>query len=523
MYSYIIIDDEILTREGTKKKIDTLDGKVECIGEASNGLEGLKLLDELNPDIIITDMYMPVLDGSTFLVRARKKHPNTPIIVISGYKDFEYARQSISSNVLNYILKPFSKEDIRNAMEEAIKKIDNRKKTAEQMNDMRKEKEYIQYDYDIQLLKSHILGYQNDQVKLSSEKINFLLNTHNFVLFTISSDLPLDEEFLNNYAAENGYGDLGLYLSHLHDKNIGFFILFFPDKSPLQLSNTVNLISNQFIEGLSVFGSHLTIGISSMFDDVLQLHEAYKQTIEALNSSKITDSNKYYIYNNDMNHLQTILWTKLEELYFRIESGESDKVLDLVNDLYAYCLSSSDYTLYDIKYYISELIQNIKGILNNYFDSNIKSNSSSLQNIFNSIFSFEELKSYILQFLLNITNSMKGNNVYNIDDVIEKIKIYVQRNYSNNLSLEFIASLFYMNRSYISYLFKERTGEKFIDYVTHIRIEKAKQLLKTSDKKMYQISKMSGYDNVKYFFRIFKKEVGLSPEQYRIKGQTNHD
>lgn len=522
MYSYIIIDDEVLTREGTKKKIGTLDGKVECIGEASNGLEGLKILDELSPDIIITDMYMPVLDGSTFLVKAREKYPNTPIIVISGYKDFEYARQSISSNVLNYILKPFSKEDIRNTMEEAIKNIESSKKTTEQINDMRKEKEYIQYDYDLQMLKSLILGYQTNGAKLSSDKINFLLNTHSFILYTIASNSSLDEVFLNNYAKENGYGDLGLYLNHPQDKNIGFYILFFPDKSPLHLAKTIDQISNQFIGRLAELGSNVTIGISSMINDILQLHEAYKDTLDALNSGKITDSNKYYIYNTDMNKLQTVLWQGLEELYFRIESGETDKVLDLVNDLYSYCLNTSDYTLYDIKYYISESIQNLKGILNSYFESDLKSNSNSLQNIFNSIFSFEELKSYILQFLLNITNNMKGNNVYDIDDVIEKIKIYIQRNYSNNLSLEFIASLFYMNRSYISYLFKEKTGEKFIDYVTKIRIEKAKQLLENSDKKMYQVAKISGYDNVKYFFRIFKKEVGLSPEQYRIKCQSNH-
>lgn len=522
MYRYIIIDDEVLTREGTKKKIGTLDGKVTCIGEASNGLEGLKLLDELNPDIIITDMYMPVLDGSTFLVRAREKYPDTPIIVISGYKDFEYARQSISSNVLNYILKPFSKEDIINAMEEAIKNIENSRKTTEQINDMRKEKEYIQYDYDLQMLKSLILGYQANDAKLSSEKIRFLLDNHNFILFTITSNTPLDEIYLSNYAKENGYGDLGLYLNHLHDKNIGFYILCFPDKSPLQLSNTIHQISTQFIGRLSESRHNIAIGVSTLSNDILQLHQAYKETIDALNSSKITDSNMYYIFNKYINKLQTVLWSGVDELYFRVESGESDKVLDLLNDLYSYCLNKNDLTLYDIKYYFSELIQNLKGILNNYFGSDLKTNSSSLQNIFNSIFSFEDLKSYMLQFLLNITNNMKGNNVYNIDDVIEKIKIYVQRNYSNNLSLDFIASLFYMNRSYISYLFKEKTGEKFIDYVTHTRIEKAKQLLENSDKKMYQIAKISGYDNVKYFFRIFKKEVGLSPEQYRIKYQSGH-
>jgi two-component system response regulator YesN len=96
----------------------------------------------------------------------------------------------------------------------------------------------------------------------------------------------------------------------------------------------------------------------------------------------------------------------------------------------------------------------------------------------------------------------------------------MQRNFQNNLTEDFLASLFYLNRSYLSQIFRKRTGMKFVDYLNQLRIEKAKELLTSTDLKMYQIAKRVGYDNPKYFFRIFKKKTGLTPEQYRKPATT---
>ena len=119
-----------------------------------------------------------------------------------------------------------------------------------------------------------------------------------------------------------------------------------------------------------------------------------------------------------------------------------------------------------------------------------------MQAIVNTLFSSDEVKAYYMQFFLNITSLLKKQSVYNTGELIDQIQLYIQRNY-------------------LSQLFKKQTGQKFVDYLNDIRMNKAKELLIHSDRKMYQIAKNVGYDNTKYFFRIFKKKIGLSPEQYR--------
>ena len=133
----------------------------------------------------------------------------------------------------------------------------------------------------------------------------------------------------------------------------------------------------------------------------------------------------------------------------------------------------------------------------------------------NHIFTLRDLEEYYLQFFANLAAMIRPQSVYAVDDIIEKIQIYMRRNYQKDLTQEFVSSLFCINRSYLSTLFKSRTGEKFVDYLNNIRILRSQELLAHTDRKMYQIARAVGYDNVKYFFRVFKKSAGITPEQFR--------
>jgi len=219
-----------------------------------------------------------------------------------------------------------------------------------------------------------------------------------------------------------------------------------------------------------------------------------------------------------------IVWDKAKEFIFRLEAGMTEEVQSLLTEFIDYTLQNSAYTLYQIKMYFFHLSDEVRYILSKYMEQvNLRSANSSMQNVLDNMFSLEELKQYYLQYYTNIADILQKQNIYAAEDTIEKVKTYVQRHYYDDLTIEFISSLFYMNRSYLSHLFKLKTGETFVYYLNSVRLKKAEELLTTTDKKMYQIAKSLGYDNVKYFFRVFKKYYKITPEQYRTKYTTQSD
>ncbi|WP_070000404.1 response regulator transcription factor [Cellulosilyticum sp. I15G10I2] len=516
MYTYIVVDDEPLTRRGTIKKIGSLNDTVKCIGEASNGQEALSLIETLNPNIIITDMNMPILDGIGLLQQLNEKYTDKQIIVISGYKDFEYAKQAIAAKAISYILKPFNRNAIQDAIKHAINLIENKTELENKIVSIEAEKEFAKYDYDLHILKNLILGYHTTSPELVSDKLKLLDQNHHFILLTLHAVKKFDETLLTDLIQSQGFGDLSLYLSHLHNDKIGFFVLFFPENTPLNLNTLYQQIASDFINLLKHDDQNISIGISTAKSELIQLNSAFKETVAALNSKKLIQENTYYLFTVENMPVTPLHWKNLQEFLFRIETGETERVIALVEDLFNYFMMQPQCTLYDLKYYCIEITQKIRELLNLYFDNVAQGNtSSSVQSIFNGMFTFEEIKAYFLQFFTNISLSMQSKSIYACQDTIENVKTYVKRNYFNDLTSDFISSLFYMNRSYFSHLFKKKSGQNFVDYINTVRTEEAKRLLRDSDKKMYQVAKAVGYDNVKYFFRIFKKVTGITPEQYR--------
>ncbi len=517
MYTYIVVDDESIIRKGAIKKLSSISDRVTCIGEAQDGREALELIKNLNPDIIITDMNMPVMDGGALLPEITTNYPDKHIIVISGYKDFEYTKHAIKANAVDYILKPFRKEDLIASVENAIRLIENSTLMQKQLVSNKAEKEYAQYEYDISMLKNSILGYHTTEVRLTSEKLNFINDTHNLVLVTLHSQSPLAEDNLQNFLKENGFGDLALYLQHIHNQNLGFMILFIPQRSAL---GTRDLCS-QVVRSLSSLfaGNHTVVsyGISESHGSLTALHDAFIETVKALNYMGITEQGKTYFYHEiPLNTTLIIDWKRSEELMFRIEAGMTEEISLLLDDLFRYIAGLPLCSLYDAKNYLFSLADRTKLIMTRYFDQvDPNSVNSSVQNILNTMFSINEIKQYYLQFFTNISKILAEKSVYATDNSIEKMKIYIERNYQKALTIEFISSLLYMNRSYLSHLFKEKTGDTFINYLNSVRLLKAKQLLRETDKKLYSIAKAVGYDNVKYFFRVFKRYEKMTPEQYR--------
>ena len=516
MHTYIIVDDENLTRKGTIKKLSSLSGTVQCIGEASNGKNALELVDKLDPDIVITDMNMPVLDGTQFLSRLAKSYPNKQIIVISGYKDFEYTKQAIIAKAVNYILKPFGRDEIQSAVQRALQAIDSQNALKKEIILGEEESERARYEYDIRLLKNIILGYDTTSCKITSKKLKFVNDTHGLILINLYSQDSIDEVVMQNFLQENGFGDLAFYLPHMHSTKIGFLVLFLPKESVILPDKLCGQVIRSLTARFETMKKNISFGISKPHSDLSQLHTAFEETVAALNTKKLTDINQFYFYSEKPEISKEINWTKSDEFLFRIEAGMTDQVAEMIDELFQFFSSIPQCTIADIKYYCFQLADRTKMMVTYYLNqAKVFTFSSSTQIVLNSLFSLQEIKEYYLQLFTNISKMLKDKSVYATDDTVEKMKIYIQRNYKNNITIDYLSSLFYLNRSYCSHLFHKKTGEKFVDFLNSVRIKKAKQLLTDTDKRMYQIAKAVGYDNAKYFFRVFNKWEKMTPEQYR--------
>jgi two-component system response regulator YesN len=310
-------------------------------------------------------------------------------------------------------------------------------------------------------------------------------------------------------------------LKHPGSRYLAELLLFVP---PTGLERSESL-SGQVMDSLAQLYAadniQALLGASAPHSGLDQLNAAYMETVSALDQRPATDTHGCYSFRGTVDTGEQVPgWRKADELLFRLECGAEDAVQQLLGEMFAYFASLPETILASIKYYCYQLANRAKLIVNGYFHQTYEEVSSSALNILNTIFTIEELKAYYAQLFGNITDVLKDKNVYAIDGIVDKIKIYVNRNYQNDLNIDFIASLFYISRPYCSHLFKKATGQNLVDYINSVRIEKAQQLIHNSGKKMYQVAKMVGYDNVKYFFRIFKKVTGQTPEAYKAACST---
>jgi len=514
MYKYIIVDDEALIRKGLIKQLEALNDRAICIGEAVNGREAITLIENNSPAIAIIDMQMPIMAGTQLLPYLTEHYPHIQLIVISGYKDFDYVKHALSANAIDYLLKPFSRKQIQEVMLKAIDRLESSNAINNDLLSAHEEREQVYYEYDLQLLRNRILGYPVETDDINSKKLYFVKDGSNYLLLTFHTSIPIGEIAIQEVLNESGYSNTGVFLTHPNNLNLGFIILFITDETAVRY----RLLCEQMMDYLSSFlhqkSGYSQFGISRIYTKLMHLPTAYEECRTALNSQTLHTGKTYYYFYAQEPNTTIIHWPQTDEFLFRLETGMSEEVIDLLNRLWEYYNSLPDITLGDIKFHLYDLTNQCWAMVNDY--SKQYKPSISMDHVVKSIFQPEELLSCYTSFFINLSNMLKEYNVYEqAEDVIEKVKLYLVRNYQKSLTTEIIASYFYVNASYFSHLFHQKTGKKFIDYLNDIRIDNAKELLAKSDKKIYHIAKAVGYNNVKYFFRVFKKREGLTPEQYR--------
>lgn len=536
LYKIMIVDDEEEIRLGIIKKIDWEAYGFVVVGDAENGQDALEKAEKLQPDVIMTDIKMPYMDGLELGKKLVELMPSTKIIVFSGCDDFEYAHQAIKINVVEYVLKPINSTEFIEVLQRLKSQLD--KEYDEKRNLETLYKHYVESlpvireQFLVGMLEGRISG---SQWKDQSENlgIDFKYEYISVALIRADGVLMLED---NKDSADAGIQKeptlVPISIKKMVDETMDKytkFVSFIYSDMVVVIGNLIEKIDIlQFIKGINeickeymrIMDLNISAGIGYVYDDPSEMRFSYRSAQNALDYRFILGTGKA-IYIDDVepdNSIHLQLDEQEERVMLNaIKISSEEEITETIDNLFKkfqdLLLPFNQYRIYlmEIMTSILKLIQNYNLDINEIFGENF--NCYSYLEAFDSI---DEVKKWITNKAIKINDYIKKERINSSMLLIEKAKQYIKESYSDSdVSVEKLCSKLHVSPTYFSTIFKKETGENFVNYLTTVRLEEAVKLLNTTDDKTYMIAEKVGYPEANYFSYVFKKKFGVSPSKYR--------
>ncbi|MCU6791442.1 response regulator transcription factor [Paenibacillus sp. WQ 127069] len=512
MYKVLLVDDERIILDGISNVVNWEAAGTVLAGTARNGIEAYEFVKQNPPDIIISDIKMPGMDGLQLAAKMFEEYPQIKLVLLSGFSEFEYARQAMRYKVKHYLLKPCNENKILEALVELVDELNHEEQREQFVRNMRYGLEKVLPHVKEQFLKEFVTNKTYGNCDWEYYRKLFDLDLQNRKVRLILFQLEGHFEFEHMFAVKNIAEEL-LQKNVLSSTVGGQVLIVVEDaESVSELYDCIHQIRETFLRYYKI---DLTIALSEA-DEIIRARSLYKQTLECLNyrfylgeGSLIT---KRDIVGVEQPELREFAYDE-DNLMLQIKAGlweEANKEIDLFFQKLAGLRSNISTS----KSYVIQLLMAIIRLGNadamvNYRDHLVKlMDLETLQSI--QTF-FKEVAS---QITLSHYEHTKNKHCAITDKVLDIINGHLG---NTELSLNWVAhQMLYMNSDYLGKLFKKRTGEKFSNYVMKVRIAKATELLEQkSDIKIFELAEMLGFgDNPQYFSQVFKKYAGCTPSEY---------
>jgi two-component system response regulator YesN len=522
MRKMLIVDDEKLIRLGIKAMIEKKQGNLYDITLCSNGKEALEFVQREKFDIVLTDIRMPQMDGIAFIQNLQGAEFKPAILVLSGYDDFNYAREALKCGAKDYLLKPIKREELYSSLDKVEKELEAVKETVN--------REVLVNSY-IEDFRADQLNYIFLRPNISEEEIESTGERLKLDIFSSEYYLGLafrgeDESSTNSNFSSEVYLGIENYVISTKDKNI---YVFNNDDSVVIISNDYKVYEHLEKRYSKESFFKFYVGISSMHSGIKEVKQAYNEAREALKYRTFS----YYYGTTLINYLDIerkstdfkMPTEKIEMLRNLIETDREKEIEIALSDL----LNENKLRAINISY-VEELNKQINEIVLHEIKSKFfLKEEEVLQRFkkFNEIYNFNSFKEYshnLKEFILYINEYIRAiKDIYGDKSNIERAIAYINENYYKDLNLAMVSNEVSLNYSYFSQMFKECTGENFVNYLKKIRVNKAKELLKNKDYKIYEVAQMVGYEDSKQFAKIFRSITGVSPVEYRESALMKND
>lgn len=537
MYKVFLVEDEIVIRDGIKNKIHWEEEGFIIVGDESDGELAYPVIIREQPDILITDIKMPFMDGLELSKLLKKDMPQLKIIIISGYSDFGYAQQAIDIGISEYLLKPITSGKLVAAVKNAaavIEKERKEKQILEQYQELvyqkqrEKRKNFFNALVSGNMSLSQIVE-QEEELGIDMVARVFCVLLFHFKgqedMYEYSNDIVQCETRMTQ--ALSSFPDIKVF-----ERGMDGWAFILTGENELRINQLTQELCNLLIR-ICEDKAHYFGGIGRVVHRIRDLQQSYLDANSAFSLRYFESRDQFLSYNDVSNikaqvgnrinvselNLEKLDRNLLEEFLKRGTIPDVDEFVDSYFDGFgSNAMRSTIFRHYIIMDGYSAIIKFLKTM--KYSKEKIDNCLKRMNSVIEHLAGFEDCCKFYKSILKEAIDLRNKNSQKRYAGLIEQAKEYINLNFAmSDLTLDQVASTVNLSPNYFSSLFNQETGMTFIEYLTDIRMEKAKDFLRCSGKKITEIGYLVGYLDSHYFSYIFKKTQNCTPSEYRLQGK----
>lgn len=508
----LLVDDEINILRNLQLVLPWDAYDVDIVGFAKNGVQALEMVHEHNPHIVFCDIRMPVMDGIEFLQNLRTFNEETEVIMLTGYQEFEYARTVLKYRVLDYILKPIDYDALELLFVNVITKIRQDTALSQQQDKEQGRVKDIAYE---KMLLDFIHGFYNE-THLQQWNLTFGLAEHHYVLMVLENL----QNNMNHHQVDDFCDQVTLYMKSECDSDsicyiiqveAGFWGLVLVGDLACLKEYQINTLMQFCYEKLLALGEQSCIvGTFESAIDVNQIHQTWQMI-----SKEISFANQPCIMVRDAKpmlagNVQSV-WTPTERLVSAIKHLDRALANRCLEEMRGQLKLLSEESLQQVEKLANSIIVYIIKELRRYEAVSLQHEKE----IWSQLKETRKVKD-LMELVYKMVEEAFEQHPYKRPQVsIHVAAEYIESHLSFDLAADEVANYLNISVSYFSTVFKQFYGVTFIEYVTLARIERAKSMLTMTQKSISDIAKTVGYNERRYFNKVFQKRVGILPSEYR--------
>lgn len=520
MYSVILVDDEINIIKVLRMLIDWEKYGFEIIADAPNGVKALEMIDKLRPDLVISDVDMPYLNGIQLVGRIAERKYDCKTLLLTVYKDFQYIKSAMDHGAMGYLLKPVDEDELVESLVRVRKELDGSRLLSEAFH-------IIKERFLRSLVESRD-NYEASGADKSDMGITFS-EGDSFAVMLVEID--------NVFDINPGENDIeGVYqtVCSIIDNTVNIFfsgcsfrdsmericvLLWHADKSKLEPE--ISGIAEEFRSiAFKRTGLVITVGMSRVLAGSGNLKILYDEAVRTLETAFLMGKNRVICHTeahnygtaSDMGEYGSLL-TELCKCIESIDALNADKVLGRIFNIITMDKVGEKRVkdlILELFIEVGKIIRECNGDIYNLFG-----NDFNILDYLKKRLTIREYKEWLNKVINDSCRYLKDIKVSRPKSIVTEVMDYIRQNYYKDLTLKHLAEMFYLNPLYLGQVFKKDTGESFNDFLARVRIDNAVRLLKNTNMKVYEIAEKVGFKEIQYYYKTFKSITGASPTAFR--------